>query len=176
MTEKLCIYHGNCADGFGSAWIVEHLFPDQYEFHPGKYGTEPPDCAGKDVLLVDFSYKRDVMEQIARQANKVLVLDHHKTAIEDLQPLADNGTIRAVFDVERSGAGITWDYFEPNLMRPKLIDHIEDRDLWKFQLPWTKEIQAAVFSYPYDFGVWDWLILEADITELAKEGDTIMRK
>lgn len=77
--------------------------------------------------------------------------------------------------MERSGAGIAWDFFH-EASRPKLIDHIEDRDLWRFALPKTREIQAAVFSYPYDFATWDWLMLEADLEQLAIEGAAIERK
>ena len=53
----LCIYHGNCADGFGAAWAVRKRFGDEVEFHAGVYQTEPPDVSGRDVVMVDFSYK-----------------------------------------------------------------------------------------------------------------------
>jgi len=79
------------------------------------------------------------------KAASILILDHHKTAMEDLQ-----GFEGAVFDMERSGAMITWNHFFPNLEAPRLIDHIQDRDLWQFKIPRTREVQAAIFSYPYD--------------------------
>src|SRR5258708_37459253 len=84
MTTILCIYHANCADGFGAAWAVRHAFGDGVEFHPGFYGEAPPDVAGRDVLLVDFSYKRPVLDEMAKAAHSILILDHHKTAAEDL--------------------------------------------------------------------------------------------
>lgn len=84
MTKILCIYHGGCDDGFGAAWAVRHALGDTVEFHPGAYGKPPPSCRGRDVLLVDFSYKRPIMADIAGEARSVLVLDHHKTAKEDL--------------------------------------------------------------------------------------------
>ena len=169
----LCIYHGNCADGFGAAWAVRKALGD-IDFHPGVYQDPPPDVTGRDVLMVDFSYKRPVLEEMIQKARTILILDHHKTAAEDLAGLPPpldgpydasgmyewakqcNGPpLHALFDMERSGAGITWDYFFPDTPRPRLIDHIEDRDLWRFNLPGTRQIQAAVFSYPYDFEVWD---------------------
>lgn len=194
MTPDLCIYHGNCADGFGAAWAVRHAFGDQVEFHAGVYQDPPPDVTGRSVVIVDFSYKRPVIEQMARQARSILVLDHHKSAFEDLMhlPVAPswddwigesialryngNLALAALFDLRRSGAGIAWDYFHPAVPRPKLINHIEDRDLWRFELPGTREIQAAVFSYPYDWATWDWLMLEADIEQLRLEGEAIERK
>jgi len=49
---------------------------------------------------------------------------------------------------------ITWNHFFPNQEAPRLIDHIQDRDLWQFKIPRTREVQAAIFSYPYDFDIW----------------------
>lgn len=190
--KKLCIYHGNCADGFGAAWAVRAaLGDDLVEFHPGFYGKEPPDVAGRDVLLVDFSYKRPVLEAMAKTAKSILILDHHKTAEEDLRTFQmpshclpspglcawwpDSG-IAALFDMTRSGAGLAWDYFHCGHARPALINHIEDRDLWRFNLPHTREIQAAVFSYPYDFAAWDVLMRMDPQVDLAVEGAPIERK
>jgi uncharacterized protein len=35
------------------------------------------------------------------------------------------------------------------------VQHVQDRDLWKFHLIGTREIQSWVFSHPYAFDVWD---------------------
>ena len=169
---KLCIYHGNCADGFTSAWVVKKALGDAVIFHPGIYQDAPPDVDGQDVLLVDFSYKRPVLEQIRDRAASVIILDHHKTAEADLLDLPG---VQAVFDMNRSGARITWDYFFPNTDPPQLLKHIEDRDLWRFALRKTREIQASVFAYPYEFPVWDFL-MSADMDELAIQGEAIERK
>jgi len=194
MSKILCIYHGNCADGFGAAWAVRHALGDRdVEFHAGVYGNPPPDVKGRDVVIVDFSYKRPVIDAIGRAASSLLILDHHKTAADDLAGLRAPKTwldhveqaaldcmenaepVRALFDMNRSGAGIAWDFFHPGQPRPRLVDHIEDRDLWRFLLPHTREIQAAVFSYPYDFTVWDELF-SADLELMAKQGEAIERK
>ncbi len=169
----ICIYHGNCADGFGAAWVVKKALGDSVSFHHGVYQNGPPDVTDQDVLLVDFSYKRPVLLEMAEKAKSILILDHHKTAAADLVDLPSN--VRTVFDMERSGARITWDNFFPNDPPPPLLLHIEDRDLWRFKLPWTREIQANVFSYPYDFDVWERLMKEP-IEALAKEGYAIERK
>jgi oligoribonuclease NrnB/cAMP/cGMP phosphodiesterase (DHH superfamily) len=193
MAKLLCIYHGNCADGFGAAWVVRKALGDLVEFHPGIYGQQPPDVTGRHVLLVDFSYKRPVLLDMAKLARSIVILDHHKTAAEDLAgfrepapfaewcdqtlPLVadDVEPIAALFDIGRSGAGLTWDFFFPTTHRPWLINHIEDRDLWLFKLDRTREIQAAVFSYPYDFDVWDEL-MHMNLSALAAEGSAIERK
>ena len=168
---KLCIYHGNCADGFSGAWVVRKALGD-VEFHAGVYQNPPPDVTGKDVVLVDFSYKRQEMESIVDRAASVLVLDHHKTAEEDLRGLT-GATV--VFDMERCGSMIAWDFYFPRDPVPPLLNHIQDRDLWRFALRKTREIQASVFAYEYRFDVWDFL-MSADLDLLASEGEAIERK
>lgn len=198
MSENLlCIYHGNCADGFTAAWAVRCWAISRrvdVDFHAGVYQSPPPDVAGRDVLLVDFSYKRAVIEDMAKVARSILILDHHKTAAEDLSAFVSVGdflledwlkaahesvNVGVVFDLERSGAGITWDFLFPGAPRHPLVNYVEDRDLWRFRLPNTREIQAAIFSYPYDFNVWhmlaDSLLLDGGET-LATEGRAIERK
>ena len=168
----ICIYHGNCADGFGAAWVVRKAL-GEIDFHHGKYQEPPPDVSGKDVVMVDFSYKRPVLLEMAEKARSILILDHHKTAAEDLLDLPANVT--AKFDMGRSGAMLTWEHFFPGETPPPLLLHIEDRDLWRFALQNTRQIQANVFSYPYDFQVWDTL-MEAEAATLAADGFAIERK
>lgn len=168
----MCIYHSNCVDGFGAAWAVHKAIPDA-EFSPGTYQESPPDVSGKDVVMVDFSYKRPVLLEMASKARSILVLDHHKSAAEDLIDLPSN--VVAEFDMFRSGARMAWDHFFPDAPPPSLIEHIEDRDLWRFELPGTREIQANLFSYPYDFDVWD-ALMAMDVEKLRTDGAAIERK
>ncbi len=53
------------------------------------------------------------------------------------------------FDMDRSGCQITWDYFSENKERPFFVDYIADRDLWKWTLPNSKEINNAMFNLNY---------------------------
>src|SRR5262249_46835791 len=112
--KPLCIYHGGCDDGFAAAWVVRKALGGEVDFYPGVYQKDPPAHDGRDVIFVDFSYKRPVLEAMAQQAASVLILDHHKTAAEDLcdlpQPpdfgawaesrhnLSLNGRLQALFD------------------------------------------------------------------------------
>lgn len=186
--KPLIIYHGNCADGFSAAWCFWRKYGTDADYVAGVYQQPPPDVDGRDVFLVDFSYKRAVVEQMLKAANTVTLIDHHKTAIDDLRPLAEqmemtNNDGRGVnfgwfCDLNRSGATLAWDYLFPGEDRPLLLGHIEDRDLWKFKLPGTREIQAVVFSHEYSFETWDKL-MAADRVELLKmtaAGAAIERK
>lgn len=193
--KTICIYHGNCADGFGAAWVVRQALGADIEFHPAGYGQPAPDVQGKDVIIVDFSYPYELLVLMSRQANSILILDHHKTAQKELEPLPLAGHnyqefmidcaatcaaneaphIGALFDMQRSGAGLTWDFFFPNRPRPALINHIEDRDLWLFKLEGTRDVMAALFSHPQDFATWDLLIAD-HIEALRLDGHAIERK
>lgn len=166
----LVIYHANCADGFCSAWVANRQYPEA-EFVAAQYGMDPPDVAGRHVLIVDFSYPRDTLLRMHGEAASLLVLDHHKSAREDLE-----GLDFCVFDMERSGAGITWDVLLPGEARPKLVDYVEDRDLWRHALPDSKPINAVVKLAPSTFEAWDLLgtTLEFHQDEVAGQGDGVL--
>lgn len=175
--KPLVIYHGNCADGFGAAWCFWHKYGSEVDFYPGVYQKDPPDVTGREVYLVDFSYKRPVVEQMLEQAKFITILDHHKTAIDDLDDLA-HPHFESFCDLERSGATLAWDYLFPGQDRPLLLGHIEDRDLWKFKLPHTREIQADLFSREYNFEQWDKLMLggHQELLKMTVAGAAIERK
>lgn len=143
-------YHANCYDGFGAAWAVHRAIGDAAIYVPCSYGRPPPNYSHvDDIYIVDFSFPRETLIEIKNNSNKLVVLDHHKTAEEDLK-----GLDFCTFDMDRSGAGMAWDYFHPNKERPRLINHIEDRDLWRFSLEGSKEVHAYLCSKPFDFIEW----------------------
>lgn len=175
MTPDLCIYHGGCDDGFGAALAVWKRDGDCVTYHPGVYGVDPPDVTGLDVALVDFSYKRPVMVDLARRAKSILVLDHHKTAQADLDGLsAECPNVTVEFDMERSGAVMAWQHFHPATDLPKFFEYLQDRDLWTKRLPGVDEFTAALRSYPQDFATWDCLCWGSMIA-LIEEGISIQR-
>lgn len=181
-TKPICIYHGNCADGFTAAWAVWKLHGDAYDYHAGVYQDPPPDVAGRHVLMVDFSYKRAVIEEMRKSARSIRIIDHHKSAIEDLTGKLDDSSgltpIELNFDLERSGAGLAWDIFHPNTPRPKLVTYVEDRDLWRFNWSFSREISAYVFSHEYSFAGWSVIAeaLERSFDRCVAEGAAIERK
>lgn len=173
MEKIICIYHKNCADGFGAAWVVRKQFGESnVDFIPATYSDTPPDVTGRTVYIVDFSYKRPELLAMAEQAKKILILDHHASAQNELVKLPDNVT--AIFDMQRSGAMMAWDYLI-GTEAPALIRHIQDRDLWRFNYKTTKPFMAAIFSYPYDFKVWDDLARNKNFMRLIDEGRAILR-
>lgn len=153
MSKPIVFYHYPCADGFTAAWAVWKKHPD-WEFYPAKYGELPPDVTGRDVYMVDFSYKQPVLIEMAKVAERITILDHHKTAKDDLVTLS-LPNVWIYFDMDRSGARLAWEFFHPDTELPKLVRYVEDRDLWKFQYSATRPISAYIFAHPYDFQTWD---------------------
>jgi oligoribonuclease NrnB/cAMP/cGMP phosphodiesterase (DHH superfamily) len=104
-----------------------------------------------------------------KAARYLVVLDHHKTAKENLINLPF-----AHFDMNKSGAILAWEHFfddEP----PIFLDYIQDRDLWKFELDNSREVNAALFSYPMEFEVWDEFENIRKFQDLHDEGIAILR-
>lgn len=184
MRVPLVIYHGNCADGFTAAWACWKKHPE-FEYVPGHYGkprVTDEQARDRDLILLDFCYKRDQLLELAKVARHIIILDHHKSAMAALDGLreecAEKGLapVMATFDMDRSGAGIAWEFFHgAHCPPPALVRFVQDRDLWRFELEGTREYQAAVFSYDYDFDTWDRLS-KRDPAAVIREGEAILRK
>lgn len=147
-SPPLVIYHADCTDGFAAAWAAHHRFPaDTYvELHPAVYRQPPPDVTGREVYVVDFSYDRATLCDMHARAKSLVVVDHHKTAAKEPE-----GLDFCVFDMNRSGAGLAWDVLAAPTRgpRPRLIDYVEDRDLWRWQLHGSREVNAYLGSLPH---------------------------
>lgn len=141
------LYHANCTDGSGaalSAWM--HFGEDEKcQYIPVQYGNPPPEIEeGEMVVMLDFSYPRDIIMQLATVAGRILIIDHHKTAQADLaDPFPESDStcqVETVFDMDKSGAVLTWEYFFPDGVVPPLLKIIQDRDLWKFDMEGTNDV------------------------------------
>lgn len=162
----LVIVHGRCNDGLGAAWAARTWIHDA-EVITGAYGQPAPDVTGRDVLIFDFSYPRDVLIAMHEQANSLVVVDHHDSAQNDLE-----GLDFAIFDMTKSGAVLAWEYLasrpvavksipkdapfsvklgsrfslEVETKVPDLLQYIQDRDLWQWKLYRTREINELIAS------------------------------
>jgi uncharacterized protein len=170
MSEKkrLVIYHANCLDGFTSAWAAWKKYGDEAEYLPASYGDLSPDVRGRWVLIVDFSYPRETMLDLQKSAAAISVFDPPPTAQAALE-----GLDFALFDMNRSGAGITWDALH-HTDRPWLVSYVEDRDLWRFALPQSKEINAWVSACKREsFADWDALVA-TPIPRVIERGEAVL--
>ena len=165
---KYVFYHASCMDGFGaalSAWLV---FRDAAKYIPSSYGREESifdnDFQEEDeVYILDYSISNENFEKLCDLVGKVVILDHHKTALERFTDglhtdgtylLQRNGNY-VLFDMEKSGALLSWEYFHPGIMAPNLIKFISDRDLGQFRFEVTKPVHAYLSSKKMKFEIWD---------------------
>ncbi len=180
MPIPLIIFHSNCLDGFGSAYAAYAHFDirlgREAEYLPAAHGDTPPDVTGRTVYLLDYVYKRAAMEQLCRQAARVIVLDHHISAMEDLAGLDQQfANLELHFDMHRSGAVITWEYFHSDPV-PLLLAAVQDRDLWRYEVPGSYDLNAALMSHPFSFPGWhEWASDPAALQQLIDDGKAINR-
>lgn len=163
------IYHANCYDGFGAAWAAWKLLGNKAEYYPATHGDPPPNVAGKNVAILDFSFSNKITKTMIRQSNSLIVVDHHKSAMIELHDIPN-----ACFDMNHSGARLAWDFFHPGKEAPKFIDYIEDRDLWKWELPYSKEFSAAFSMVPFDFETFSEYEDDSTFDDACKRGSYIL--
>lgn len=182
---NLIISHKSCPDGMTAAYIAHLRYPEA-EILMMDHGMNPPyaEVEGKDVLVLDFSWKREETIRLSKLANSFRVLDHHKTAEAEL-----DGLDFAVFDMNRSGAGLAWDYLFGKdapaddwstweglpcfRVRPYWVDYVEDRDLWRFALPNSKAINAFIMTHEYTVDGWKEMAA-ASLTEADWYGKAVL--
>ena len=196
------LYHGNCWDGFGAAWAAWMRLKDQATYIPVNYGAPPPEMPDCDRLyILDFSYPKETLLELAKKHCHVTLLDHHKTAQSDLGDLVESRSNQAHefdveltqpglyvrFNVEESGASLAWEYFyEPDKWfsgqqkwTPEIIKYVKDRDLWEFKMPHSREVTAWLHSFPFDFEQWKWLnhclTDDGEFVALLPQGAAILR-
>ena len=165
--KPLVIYHADCTDGFGAAFAAWLKLGDEAEYLPMRYGQAklhealPFNPLNREIYILDFSFERQIMEFIFKDAKRVVWLDHHKTAFEmwcvEERTLhkAEDDRGYIILDNNKSGALLAWEYFHPDTEVPMLVKHIDDRDRWQFKLEGSKELHAALQSYkPWSFEQW----------------------
>lgn len=154
--NTIVIYHGECNDGFAAALAAWKFFGDKAEYIPGVYGVDrkfPFDkinVDNKDVIILDFSYDKQSMLKLVEKASMVRLLDHHKTAHDELGEMDC-----CTFDMEQSGAMMAWKFFHPKKPVPYFYELIQDRDLWTKKYPDSAALMYATNNLPRTFEFWD---------------------
>lgn len=146
--EVTVLYHDD-ADGFASAYALWLTHKDTANYIAVQYSQPVPEIpeGTKILYVVDFSYKREICEELVKKY-QVHIYDHHKTAEKELE-----GLDYATFDPTLSGCGLVWNTYYSRPM-PELLRYVQDRDLWKFELPYSDIINMCIATLPHDFALW----------------------
>jgi oligoribonuclease NrnB/cAMP/cGMP phosphodiesterase (DHH superfamily) len=173
-------YHSACPDGWAAAYIAKRLYPEA-DLRPLDHGLTKEqirdivdEATGKDVLMLDYSLRsRQDNDWLAKVAKSFQIYDHHRTAQAVLE-----GAPYATFDMNRSGAGLAWDYLfgrdstgewtrdreereggvDIGTPRPWWVAYTEARDLWRWDaLPNAREVCAHLGTLEFSKDAYDLL-------------------
>jgi hypothetical protein len=180
--RRVCIYHAGCPDGFGAAWAAWRAWGEDALYVPR--GHDDPlaarDYAGDHVLFADIAPPPEAWRELAEETERLVVLDHHVSARS--RYLADPSFAEAVeagghlvvFDLSHSGAVLAWLHLHAGEPLPPLLAYVEDQDLWRWQLPASREVNATLSSHLRSFETWGRLAA-TPVEALAAEGRPILR-
>ena len=175
IVYDIIIYHASCSDGMCAAWIYNIWYEEMKKtnffmkkkkpfFYAMYHGTQedkksklPVITNNKNVLILDFSFSLETILYIKSKCNNFLLLDHHKSAYEELKNEKD-----CLFDLSKSGCVMAWNYFFPETRIPPFIKYIEDRDLYIFKYPETKAFSRTLFLHGFSFKEFDTLLEFSD--------------
>lgn len=175
------IYHHNDADGRCAGaialkiWkqlgqnpeVIEIDYKDQLDIDSIKIG--------ETLIIVDFSFKLEIMEKIRKKTSGIIWIDHHKTAKD--YPYQELHGLRDFSDGGKSGCELTWEFFKgKETDSPMAIKLIGDYDTWQFKFGEKSEfMNLGIKLYPHQpkDEIWAHLLStnhEEDLDILLNEG------
>lgn len=171
--DNVLVFHTNnpgfwCDDGYGAVFaFLKMLNRWGYEnpermvtLKPTMYGDklDLTEIKGKNVILLDFSFKADHMEEILSAAAHVTWVDHHDS-LESVVAVCDaHGPNKCYYsyDKSHSAAVLAWSFFNPDLEVPKFYKYLEARDMWRLEaLPRLAEVHTWIRSHVKSFCAWN---------------------
>ncbi|MDI6821247.1 MAG: DHH family phosphoesterase, partial [Patescibacteria group bacterium] len=150
MRNILVLYHSNCPDGFGAAWVLWKKFGKKAEY----IAIDPRELPkisfrNKDIFILDNSFASKVIENLEKIGKSVMIIDHHKSSEKDVKSAPNY-----VFDLNHSASILAWIFFNLGKKAPLFLKYIEDLDLWRFKMAGTKIFDSLLEIYDYDFRTW----------------------
>ena len=177
------VFHHNDLDGRCAAAVVLHHLNHRtdiecievdYKDTIDVEAIQP----GEPVVIVDFSFKPEVMDKVLERTLDVTWIDHHKTALEYLY----SRELAGLRDDRYSGCELAWMYYaHPAAEMPLAVALIGDRDKWA----WKMRDQSEPFNqgmklYPHapTDAIWGELFdaqtRDASVAAVIEAGKTCM--
>jgi oligoribonuclease NrnB/cAMP/cGMP phosphodiesterase (DHH superfamily) len=157
--KKLCLWHKGCLDGLFSAAVIGLKFGiENVEFVACEYHDPIPDLTDREVYIVDFSYRPEVLIPAIKTAKSVIMLDHHDGAMmkwkldwENNPEWAELKNFIPIFDTSKAGCVLVWDFlFGSETCDPKpvplILQRVQDYDLWQHNWPDSHEVQTGMVA------------------------------
>lgn len=165
ITPERCdrlYYHAHCPDGAMCNYIaiaaskvsrtsvtttpVTYMSEHEWEV----FLREGQFKENEEVCFADFTPPLNVMCKILDSGARLTVLDHHQTALVDIERAEvyareTGGSFTYRFDSDRCGSAILWEFIT-GTKAPLIVKYVQDRDLWKWELPESKEFSEGLYS------------------------------
>lgn len=168
----IIMYHQFCSDGWCAAAIA-NLYLTRY-FRQGPEFPKHiymPVLAGKtdaavDQLIAEQSNRSMILsydlnftywgaKKLLNYFPSATIYDHHVTSEECFKrPISESldeftktqelFKKRLIYDNMISGAMLAWNSLFPNQKAPALVEYVQDRDLWVWKLPNSREINTGL--------------------------------
>lgn len=177
------VYHHNDLDGRCAAAIVKKYYGSEpIEFIEMDYKKDVDVEViglGEKIVIVDFSFKPEVMKKVMEKLPDIVWIDHHKTCESyDYFSQGLNG-LRDLTNKGLSGCELTWKYFYPNTAIPEAVCLIGDYDSWRLSSSNSLKFYEAVKVIDNNplSKEWDLLLsyeAASKVGELLKIGDSII--
>jgi len=131
---------------------------------------------GETIIILDFSFKPDVMEKVRERTGGIIWIDHHRSA--ESYPYQDLKGLRDFADKNESGCELTWKFFCPHKPIPRAVELIGDYDKWalKFQpecFEFYEGMKMEVTNPQSD--LWDNLFNFMPVTRIIDQGKSAIR-
>lgn len=158
--DGVVVLHDTDPDGYGAAWAISKFLP-RATFLPVPHGRPnwgyvrklfPQVADFQHLVVTDLCFSRETMLSLMEKYETVTVLDHHATAKDAVGDLPCS-----FIDTNYSAAMLAWRFFHGPGLVPRVIEYIQDYDLWRHQLQFTHEIFSLIQSHMHemDFGKLD---------------------
>lgn len=153
------ITHASCVDGSVSAWVIKRYLDKTNPFEKVKiiyakyrdiykdiFPYEINDLNNSTLYIVDYTYTADVISKL--KCKRIIIIDHHKSMENELIKCKSLLNCEVHFDLSKCGCTLAWTLlFDENI--PWWLLYVEDRDLFKWKLPNSREINEAIFNKFY---------------------------
>ena len=140
------------ADGAAAAAVVLQYYPDAQvvitNYHKPVHLNQYK--AGDTLFVTDFSLKYEMFKEIERRNVRIIWIDHHESAINQLN--AAGFECEGIRRTDYSGAMLTWLYFNKDKspeQAPYFLKLVNWYDLWQH------DKDPNVRPFQFGLGLWD---------------------
>lgn len=168
----IIMYHKYCRDGHCAAAIAHWYFTEYYKGPAStivymsviagksdqavaelveKYGAAQGTLIGPTtdtiVLAFDLTFTRNAAKNLFEHFPLSRVYDHHISTYENclVEPL-EIFNDRIIFNNSVCGAMLAFNEFFPERQPPSLVLYVQDRDLWKWEMPDSRDVNSGLYE------------------------------